>query len=407
MKVVQISVSPTGGAGIAAYRLHTSLNNSGVCDSVFVCSDACIYNNQPDVIQVKPTEPNFKSRFIKKIKLLFGTTIDFYTWITQTKGSYEIVTWPETNYFVELEKVVLDADIIHLHWVSGFINYPTFFKKLKHKKIIWTLHDMNPFMGIFHYKGDQIINSAFNKLDQKALQIKSATLKNTNLQIIVLSNWMQKEAIMNPVFNKFNYTNIPNGVDCNIFKPLDKNVARKKINIPENEYVILVVAEKVDNYRKGIDILVEALSSIKSKSIVRVLSVGKGELQLTAKNVNYNALGPIYNEKELANIYAAANLFVIASREDNLPNVMLEAFACGIPVLGFPVGGVKQYVIPFVTGLLADDISAVALSKSLEQFLVNPDEFSSMKISEYAQKKFSSNLLTDNHLRFYKSLLNG
>jgi glycosyltransferase involved in cell wall biosynthesis len=405
MKIVQISVSPMGGAGIAAYRLHKSLLNNGI-NSLFICQDAGSYKNDADVIEVKPRGFSLIHRVVRKLRQIIGGS-NFSAELEKHPGHYEIATWPETNYLVELEKAILDADIIHLHWVSGFVNYLTFFKKLKHKKIVWTLHDMNPFMGIFHYKGDQLRNPGLKKIDQKAIEIKSAAFKNIDLQIVVLSNWMLEEAITNPVFKGFNYTNIPNGVDCNIFKPVDRKLAREKLNIPEEDCVILVVSERVDNYRKGIDILLEALSSVQSKIPVRIISVGKGELNLSGTNTNYTALGPIYNEKELANVYTASNLFVIPSREDNLPNVMLEAFACGIPVLGFPIGGVKQYVIPFQTGLLAEDISATALNNALEQFLLNRDRFSSLLISEYAQNKFNNNLLADNHLRFYKSLLNG
>ena len=394
-----------GGAGIAAYRLHKSLLNNGV-NSLFVCQDAGRYKNDLDIIEVKPRGFGLLHRAVRKIRQIIGGA-NFSAELAKNPGNYEIATWPETNYLVELEKAVLDADIIHLHWVSGFVNYPTFFKKLKNKKIVWTLHDMNPFMGIFHYKGDQFRNPGLKKIDDKAIAIKSTAFKDINLEIVVLSNWMQQEAIMNPVFKVFNYTNIPNGVDCSVFKPADRKLARKTIDIPEDDCVILVVSERVDNYRKGIDILLEALSSVESKAPVRIISVGKGELNLSGTNINYTALGPIYNEKELANVYVASNLFVIPSREDNLPNVMLEAFATGIPVLGFPIGGVKQYVIPFETGLLAQDISATALNNALEQFLLNKDKFSSQLISEYAQKKFNNNLLSDNHLRFYKSLLNG
>jgi glycosyltransferase involved in cell wall biosynthesis len=400
IKVVQISFSVQGGAGIAAYRLHKGLLKSGLCSSVFICHDAGPYKNNVDILEIKA--PTRKKTILERIGRRLGLIVNYK--LMETPGDHEAVTWPESDYRIELEQEVLNADIIHLHWVSGFLNFPSFFKKLEKKKIVWTLHDMNPFMGIFHYKGDQVRNPMLKAADAKALAIKTTSLKRSKLNIVALSNWISSEAKTNPVFRKFTFTNIPNGIDFGTFYPIDRNLARKELNIPENETVILIVAENVTNYRKGIDILITSLSLIKSTGPIRIISVGKGELDLPS-NFQYVSFGIITDPPKLATIYSSSNLFVIPSREDNLPNVMLEAFACGIPIVGFPVGGINQHIIPHLTGILAEPVSEVGLAKAIDEFILNPNAFDRKKINEYARSLFDDKLQAVAHIDLYTKLL--
>jgi glycosyltransferase involved in cell wall biosynthesis len=404
IKVVHICASTTGGAGIAAYRLHKGLLNSGVCESKIICQSAGAYTDNQDIIVVKKQPQTFTERVLQKIRKELNTP-NYRERAQRIRGSYEILTWPETSYRIELEEAVQNADIIHLHWVADFLNYPTFFKKLIAKKIVWTLHDMNPFMGVFHYKGDEERNAAYAKINNKALQIKASSLKKGTVNIVALSNWIALEAKKNPVFNKFNFNNIPNGINCNVFFSGNKMAARKQLNIPTNELIILFVSESIANYRKGIDLLLEALPMVKSNTPIRILSVGKGNLVLPA-NVNYTPLGQISNENELAQIYNCADFFIIPSREDNLPNVMLEALACGVPVVGFPIGGVKQYIIDLKTGLLANEVTAAALAQAIERYTSNAQSFDQTSISEFAMNNFNEKLQVDRHINFYKQLLN-
>jgi glycosyltransferase involved in cell wall biosynthesis len=405
IKVVHISTSTMGGAGIAAYRLHRGLLKSGVCNSIFVCQNPGPYKNDPDVVEVKARPLKLSKRILKKIGSYLGKPKDFWNELSQIKGEYEIVTWPETNFRIELEKEVLNADVVHLHWVGGFLNYPTFFKKLQGKKIVWTLHDLNPLMGIFHYKGDQERNTALKHLDLKALKIKSASLKKSSLNIVAMTDWIAQEANKSPVFKEYHFEYIANGINCDVFHPLEKKLIREQLDIPVNECVMLFVSEHIDNFRKGMDILIDALALVTSSVPFRIISVGKGKLSLP-ENIKYYSLGSISDEKKLAQIYSCADIFVIPSREDNLPNVMVEAFACGTPVIGFPVGGMKQHIVPLKTGILADEESVVAFAKAIEAFLGDSDRFNRTTISAYAQENFNDKTQANSHVNMYKKLLN-
>ncbi|MFD1256169.1 glycosyltransferase [Mucilaginibacter terrae] len=406
IKIAHICTSPTGGAGIAAYRLHCGLLQSRECSSVVVCLWPGKHTDDTSIIQVAQRPLTITEKVLRKFNWYTDKQAHFNQQLAKVPGKYEIATWPQTHYAVELEKAVLDADIVHLHWVAGFVNYPTFFKSLKNKIIVWTLHDMNPFMGIFHYQGDESRNPGLHQLNKRALKIKSVALNNSKVHVVALSNWIAAEAQKNKVFGRFTYTSIPNGVNLNVFKPVNKGVAKQHLNIPANEHTLLFISENIDNYRKGIDILIEALALVKSSKPLRVISVGHGNLQLP-EHINYTPMGAIFDEAELARIYAASDMFVIPSREDNLPNVMVEAFACGTPVVGFAIGGLKQYVIPFKTGILANNITTTDFARAIETCLENLTGFDQAYISDFARQNFDDELQASSHVNFYKQLLKG
>jgi glycosyltransferase involved in cell wall biosynthesis len=106
------------------------------------------------------------------------------------------------------------------------------------------------------------------------------------------------------------------------------------------------------------------------------------------KNLDIRLLGNISDDKKLMEYYSLADAFIIPSREDNLPNVMLESFACGTPVIGFPIGGVNEHVIDYQTGLLAKDISSDALAECIKQFSLNHHLFNSLFIGQWLLNDF-------------------
>ena len=95
----------------------------------------------------------------------------------QNTLSYEILSLPYSSYELNTHPLVQEADCIHLHWVSGILDYTNFFATVS-KPVVWTLHDMNPFLGLFHYKADAIANKQIiGELDTEVQQIKIAEIQ--------------------------------------------------------------------------------------------------------------------------------------------------------------------------------------------------------------------------------------
>jgi glycosyltransferase involved in cell wall biosynthesis len=161
-------------------------------------------------------------------------------------------------------------------------------------------------------------------------------------------------------------------VDTELFKPRNKAVARELFGIPPTGKVIMFVAEWIGVYRKGIDLLVSALNNLDVPFEVGLASVGGGRFTSTFR-LQHFPLGRLTGERLLSFAYSAADLLVCPTREDNLPSVVLEAMACGTPVVGFDVGGIPDMVRPDVSGILAPPNDVSALRAGIETLLVNDE----------------------------------
>ena len=163
MKVLHITYTDAGGAGIAAMRIHKSLRQHGIESSLLVADKTSLEEN----VYTAETcfSPSYippKNKFLRKIKKLarkrgyFLTPQEHYNRLVDLIPSVHktFFTSPLSCYNLNLHPAVLDADIIHLHWVANFVDYPTFFPTIN-KPIVWTLHDENLAYGGFHYGRDR------------------------------------------------------------------------------------------------------------------------------------------------------------------------------------------------------------------------------------------------------------
>lgn len=123
-------------------------------------------------------------------------------------------------------------------------------------------------------------------------------------------------------------------------------------------------------------------------------------------NENIIELGRINDEKLMAMVYSASDLFVIPSLYDNLPNTMIESLLCGTPVIGFNIGGIPDVVIDQKTGYLCPEISVQSLKETIEKFLINPDIFDREKIAAISKSKYASNIQAKNYIELYQKILN-
>ncbi|HNR20475.1 MAG TPA: glycosyltransferase [Bacteroidia bacterium] len=399
MKVLNISNSIHGGAGRAAFRLHKALIKEGI-NSHFLSMDKFIDAQMEKLnVHTEYKPPSFVTRI--KNKLLRLTRIknltrrgrlqlDFKA--LYPKLNCEIASLPFSVYKLSSHPLVKSADVIILHWVAELIDYPDFFLKVN-KPVIWTLHDMNPFLGIFHYRNDEKRNlNVAGKLNDAVYSLKCMCINNFKNQIKVVapSSWLCEKARKSAILQQFPSYFIPNSLDLNVFNILDKDKIKSELNIPDNKIVFLFISETVTNYRKGFDLLLEAMKLLPADKIV-LISLGYNTKFVDSEIEIINP-GMISEDTQLAKYYNVADAFILPSREDNLPNVMIESFACGVPVIGFPVGGIKEHVKNFETGILASDVSCSALVNALKDFIDIKDKFDAKIIRKYAEENFDAHL---------------
>jgi glycosyltransferase involved in cell wall biosynthesis len=396
MKIVHLSAFYEGGAGHAAYRLHKALLDAGEKSKiVFIQNiqdkkllEAYSISNQPLPLRIR-NKLKRENKIIKAFKQIEPEIVA------------EGVALPFSDYEVLKNPVVKDADVVHLHWIDGMIEYADFFKKID-KNIVWTLHDMNPLSGIFLYKEDEQINQKLaENLNSKVKAIKQtayAALK-TNMCLTTPSHWLEEQVRKSEMMRQFKCITIPYNIDLEQFIPENKGVSRQQLGLPADKIILLFSAMSIRNKRKGFDLLIDTLKLLNLTNVVLV-ALGKNDSSYK-DDVPINFAGYITDSKTLCKYYSAANAFVLPSREDNLPNVMLEAFACGLPVIGFPVGGIKEHVIDGCTGYLADEVSSIALKNTLEKFLSDPKQFDVDKIRNYAKSHFNTDTIVQQYKQVY------
>lgn len=395
MKVLQITTSSKGGAGLAAKRLHKALRENGIA-SAYISKDLSIDFDGNTFVDpfFQYKKPAFLQRVLRKLRSLIVPTSAQQMWqkieSLNKALQYEMLSLPFSNYELHHHPLVQEANILNLHLVSGILDYKTFFEQCK-KPLVWTLHDMNPFLGLFHYRGDDLINrEVIGSIDIHCRQIKTTAIKRIETgALITPSQWLLEEAKTSSVFEHFRIKrSISNAIGLDVFKLQNRELLRKEKQISPEEFVLLFVSEKLDNHRKGIDLLQEALTGL-SYLPLTVLTVGEGQIKGEFKNLKIVPLGRVSGEEEMARCYGKADVFVLPSREDNLPNVMLESFACGTPVVSFAIGGMKEHIKNNFNGYLAEEMTGESLAEAIIKVYENRTKFDPGSIRAYAKENFS------------------
>lgn len=412
IKVVHLSTYSSGGAAVAALRIHNSLPPA-VIDSSFLFRDGAVPAGiRKNVFKIAFPPVGLPARIARKIKrILSGTEAGPQQQLKNKMASLlpqlqcEIATLPFAAIDVLQHPAIQAADIIHLHWIAGTINYPDFFNRIN-KPVVWTLHDMNPFQGIFHYKEDEVTNGKIaGGFDNAVSKIKTTAINRCKQKVHVItpSQWLANSAKQSPAFSNRQTAVIPYPVNFDLFKPVDTDELRKRFDIKPSETVFLFVAQHVENKRKGFDLLSAALEKINTTHC-RLLIIGEPAHDV-APPQNFIYLGTVNDDASMAAYYSLANAFIIPSREDNFPNVMIEANACGTPVISFNVGGMAEYVVDGLNGLKAAAITANSLAGAITGFIETKDQYKAGAIRAHAMQHFQPAGVGQQYHKIYSGLL--
>ncbi len=384
LKILHINTYQGGGSGMAAMRLHKALLQHGY-DSNFLFLDKGNVTKTEFQYAKRRYWWIFILRVLKKLGLPFTVEQRNDYSIRKYKYKVEMFSFANTAYtHLHEHPLIKNSDIIHLHWISDFVDFRSFFGNIK-KPLVWTLHDMNTFLGGFHYKGDEERYVEFMRtLDDNQKAIKKNALQQVatdKLSIVTPSAWLGELSKQAEVLSRFPHYHIPNAVDTNIFKVLTgKNRRKSKINI-------LFVAESLHNYRKGFDLALDVLKDAEIINSCHFMAVGYVKKSLRIPHITY--FGIVNTEQRMSELYNEADIFLLPSREDNLPNSMVESLCCGTPVVGFAIGGLRETITNGRNGYLAEEVSPAGLKQALLTCMVNIDNLDREVIATEAHAKFS------------------
>jgi len=380
MRVVHLSTTcgtAGGGAFRASYSIHSALRTHGIESRVLTLSSS---SDDPDVHVVGRSTLDERlrrdlSQKLEGIVSRYARPSPGNVWTSGLFGSLRAHAHPD----------VVGADVIVLYWVgSAFLSTAGIGQLLRlGKPVVWRLSDMWAFTGGCHYAlgcdryrercgcCPQLRSSREFDLSRLGWQRKHAAWQTGALTVVCPSTWMAKCVRQSSLLASAGVRVIHTGVDVSLFRPFDRAVAREILGLPRDERIVLAGASGLafSEGRKGGAYLLEAITRVRAS----VPNVHLALFGTTRKleGIPCTALGAIRDERLLALIYAAADLFVSTSLEDNLPNTILEALACGLPVVAFGIEGVLDAVHDGRTGFLCPPGDSEALASQISRCLLD------------------------------------
>jgi glycosyltransferase involved in cell wall biosynthesis len=363
MKVLLLSTAEcTGGGAIAAKRLLGALRAEGVDVGMLVRDRQ---TSDPLVTAVGSKWP----KVMERLRLMWRLRLPLSrTW------PYDLMS---DGVDILSTKEYREADVIHLHWVNqGLLSLDQLREMVTSgKKILWTLHDEWPYLGLEHYR-DQVPSEVTPFLNRMGIPSKK-------IHFIGCSEWITERA--RKAMPEARVTHINNCIPQELFRPIPRAEARRtlNLNLDLNQKVVLFCAQNVRDGRKGFRYLEEALKLLPH---VRPVVIGRGGLSLPP------------DKMPLA--YAAADVFVTPSLGDNLPNTVAEALSCGTPCVAFAVGGIPEMIEHGKTGYLARPRSSEDLAEGIRNVLAHPEYNEEAALS--ARRLFSPEKVAKAHLELYR-----
>jgi glycosyltransferase involved in cell wall biosynthesis len=396
-----------GGAARAAYRLHLGLQSAGLNSKMMVQYKV---SNDKTVL-----EPSSKlGKWVNRLRpTLDGLPLQLYP-----RRNCNIFSCQWLPDFIESKLKRLCLDVINLHWnCAGYLSIESLAKfKIP---LVWTIHDMWAFTGGCHYSQNcdrytsscgscfQLHSDNARDLSHWIWQRKAKAWRELDLTIIAPSAWLAKCARSSSLFRDLRVEVIPNSLDTQKYKPVERGVARELLNLPQDKQLILFGAvESTSETRKGFHLLQPSLQKLSQsgwQDTVELVVFGSSQPENPVElGFKSHYLGNFSDDLSLALIYAAADVFVAPSIQDNLPNTIMEAIACGTPCVAFNIGGMSDLIEHQENGYLAQNLEVESLAQGIAWVLKDSDRYQRLRHS--ARKKAEQEFSLETQARRYIEL---
>jgi len=414
MKIVILSTNDSrGGAARSAYRLYKGLRNIDVSSMMLVQE-----KETSDPLVIGPTGPYELTKSII-LPLLEHLPLLFFRSKDRTPYSPAVISTLNLNTLNRL-----NPDIVQLHWVNrGFVR-PEDLLKIN-KPLVWRFADYWPLCGAEHVPAEEKrLVEGYNRNNrpnyEKGLDINRWVFnrklkvfsKIHDLHIVTPSKWLAGMVKKSYLCSKFPVTVIPNGLDHNVFKPIDKKSARSILNIPtKGRYVIFGALNPFSDPNKGFAYLyraVRAYSRLSGSRGTRLLIFGSSKPK---KSIEFGFptyyLDKLYDDYSLALAYSSADVMIVPSKIESFGQTAIESMACGTPVLCFDTSGLKDVVTHGVTGYLAKPYSVNDLAAGLGWMMANRNRLKSLSHNarQKVLKRFTLESQARQYLNLYKQIL--
>lgn len=401
MKVLLIDVNcKSSSTGKIVYDLYSYLNKNG--NTAAVCYGRGERINEKNIY---------------KFGLDWETYLHaFLTRVTGLTGRYSCLSTRRLIKFIEN----YNPDIIHIHELHAyFVNIKPLINYLKKKQIpvVWTFHCEFMYTGkcgvtyecTRFMKGcgkcphlKEYPKTMFFDFSHRMWEEKKKLLNSLGKLVIVTpSRWLRDRTKTTFLKNREIIT-IHNGINVNIFKPsVTKEAIRKEFNIKDNKIVLSVASHITTDLNKGARYIFEIAEEMKDKN-VHFLLVGSDDSEIFKKN-NITVIPAIRNQNKLAELYAAADVFLICSEKENFPTTCIESQCCGTPVCGFDVGGVSETIVD--SAMLCSYGDLTLLKENICKMIDKKELGLLDELGRRSAEKFSVLQMADSYYELYKKVL--
>ena len=405
-----------GGAARAALRLHRALRAVNPDTTMLVRREP---GTEPGVLECGGQAP----RLDGACSLVQDCFIDAH----RTALTNSIFSFGLPGVECAAHPAVSQADVLNLHWVTRFLapSQIAGFLALG-KPVVWTLHDQWPMTGGCHYPAGcrQFTSQCGDcpQLDEDPFKIVEMIFRDKmdayadRVAVVTPSQWMANEARASRVFRNSRIEVIPNGLDLRAFSPRPKSQARAALGMPADAFVVLFACSSALESRKGADLLNEIAVSlgrmrefdpIRKSGRLRLLLFGWSTDGVTSRILREKHLGFLNDDDGLAAAYSAADVLLHLASEDNLPNTVAEAMACGTPVIAFDAGGARELVADGETGRLIPAKDVDACVNALCDLIRNRESCATMgnRSRKRMEESFGDDLQARRYLRLFEELI--
>ena len=403
-----------GGAAIATYRLHRGLRSISVDSHLMVANKN---TDDPAVITPEPQTrlKRFIARFLARREGIFTAR----TYAKERKLFSPARCPDNLRFSVE----AFNPDLVHLSWInSGFMKIETL--KQFNRPIVWTLHDMWPFTGGCHYDDEcrrfqqscgkcPIIESGKDHdLSRKIWKRKRQAWRDVPIIVVAPSHWLAAMARASSLFRDQQIEVIPNGIDTERYKPLDKQMAREAYNLPQDKHLVLFSAfNATTDKRKGNQFLIPAIRKMALTGWgenTELVVIGAPEpINPPDLGMKVHYMGLLHDEISVVLLYSAADVTVAPSMQENLSNTVMESLSCGTPVVSFNIGGMPDMIDHQRNGYLAQAFDPDDLATGMMWVLENETRHD--MLARHSRKtvveRFGLEAVASRYLALYQDLL--
>jgi glycosyltransferase involved in cell wall biosynthesis len=402
--------SHSGGAAQAAVRLHRALRKSGLASTL---RTPCVDGIEPGIepIGFWPTARHARLRLALD---------QVPRWRAGNFGKEQFTTalGPAPS---GLRAALQEADLVHLHWIGKGTLPLRRLARIK-KPIVWTLHDMWPLTGGCHYDGGcgrfaegcgccPVLGSRrTDDLSRRLFAAKRDAYSRLDLTFVAPSHWMAENVKASPLGNGVPVHVIPNALDRRTFAPSDVAAARSSLGLPAHAVVIAFAAMGgASEPRKGFDLLAAALPAVTTATASRNLHlvvIGGSASDVVGAQMPVTGTGHLSSEEEMARALNAADVLVAPSRQDNLPNTVCEALACGVPAVAFDVGGLPDLIHHQHNGYLSRPFEPEDLARGISWVLEDRQRHAALRVAaRESTARFAPELVAAQHIALYRKIL--